>query len=201
MIDADFTPPVIRRSRRTVFSNRVMTLYADHVVGANGVSVVDYAVLSPNGVHERRIAGVTVLPVREGCVTLMRVYRHPMDSWFWEAPRGMVDAGETPAVAARRELTEETGLRCPPGALLPLGTYVPDNATLIARGGLFAARDCVADGRRLDNEIGLGELRSFTLDEALDLAGNSEIEDSSTLIALYRYARAFSDPATVGRGL
>jgi len=37
-------------------------------------------------------------------VLLLRAYRH------WDFPKGLIEPGETPLVAARRETTEETGL-------------------------------------------------------------------------------------------
>ena len=53
---------------------------------------------------------VTVLALTEdGQVPLVRQYRHGVQSVIWELPGGMMDAGETPLVSARRELLEETG--------------------------------------------------------------------------------------------
>lgn len=185
--------PIVRHHRRPIFENRVMRVCLDHVEAADGQTIPDYVVVMPRGSLEPRIAGVTILPVLDGRILLHRMYRHPMDAWFWEAPRGLVDEGECPETAARRELTEETGLVCPAGGLLPLGTYVPDNATLVARGALFAALDCRIERERDDSEMGLGHAHGFTLGEALAMATDSRIEDSSTLLALYRYAAAVTD--------
>ena len=42
------------------------------------------------------------------------------DAGAWTLPKGLVEPGETPEVAARRELAEELGC-APPGELRPLG--------------------------------------------------------------------------------
>src|SRR5690606_38386107 len=42
------------------------------------------------------------------------------DSGAWTIPKGLVEPGEDPEAAARREFEEETGLALPEGPLLPL---------------------------------------------------------------------------------
>lgn len=43
------------------------------------------------------------------------------DDGAWSAPKGLVEDGEEPQAAARREFEEELGLPVPAGELLPLG--------------------------------------------------------------------------------
>ncbi len=43
------------------------------------------------------------------------------DAGAWTIPKGLMDPGEEPLAAARREFAEETGLQ-PPGPFLPLGS-------------------------------------------------------------------------------
>jgi len=43
------------------------------------------------------------------------------DTGAWTIPKGLIDHGEQPLDAARREFAEETGID-PPGTLLPLGS-------------------------------------------------------------------------------
>jgi predicted NUDIX family NTP pyrophosphohydrolase len=43
------------------------------------------------------------------------------DEGFWSIPKGLLDDGEDPLAAARREFTEETGVSTPDEGYLPLG--------------------------------------------------------------------------------
>jgi len=53
---------------------------------------------------------VVILPLVQEKVLLIRVRRPLIDDEPWELPAGGSDRGETPKVAARRELHEETGI-------------------------------------------------------------------------------------------
>lgn len=183
------TAPVTRHARRLVAENSKFHVYFDRVSNGAGVEVPDYLVVRSKTVREDQISGVTIIPVWQGRVVLIRSYRHPVDRWVWEAPRGFVDANEDTEAAAIRELEEETGLRVRPENLIALGCCAPETSTIIGRGACFAALDCERGGERDGEELGLGDTHAFSLDEALDMADRSEIEDATTLAALYRYAR------------
>jgi 8-oxo-dGTP pyrophosphatase MutT (NUDIX family) len=125
----------------------------------------------------------------DGRIGLVRMYRHPLELYAWEAPRGFLDTGETDIVAAAlRELIEEAGLVGTPEKTIAVGTFAHEASTIIALGALFVALDCQAGDKPDHVELGLGDLAFFTLDEALGLADRGEIQDSATLITLYRYA-------------
>ena len=87
-------------------------------------------------------AGTVVADPERGILLLWR-HRFTTDTWGWEVPAGRIDAGESPAEAAAREVLEETGWR--PGPLRHLTTYYPHNGTSDATFHLF-----VADGATRD---------------------------------------------------
>src|SRR5262249_52666278 len=68
---------------------------------------------------------VSIAPVAEsGQFVLVRQYRHGIDAMSLEFPGGIIEAGEDPAAAARRELGEETGYG--DGSLISLGSCHPN---------------------------------------------------------------------------
>ncbi len=57
--------------------------------------------------------GVVIYPVLKEDpekIVMIRQYRYPLDDYLYELPAGLIDEGETPEIAAIREMKEETGL-------------------------------------------------------------------------------------------
>ena len=92
------------RSSRTVHHGMVWDVRRDAVDLGDGQTVTREVVDHTGAV------GVVVLDA-EDRVLLLRQYRHPVRSYLWEPPAGLLDvAGEDPQVAAARELAEEADL-------------------------------------------------------------------------------------------
>jgi 8-oxo-dGTP pyrophosphatase MutT (NUDIX family) len=175
------------KERRLACSNSKWDVFLDHLVDDRGNEVSDYLVVEGKVSQPGRITGVCVLPIVDGRMVLLEVYRHALGSRLWEAPKGFLDAGETPAEAARRELAEETGLTCAPEHLVPLGSVAAEASTLATRAALFAATRCTGTPRTDEGEIGLGKLQLFDAAAVTALDREGRIEDAATLVALHRF--------------
>ena len=92
-----------RLSSEKIYETPYFTLRSDKL------RLPDGAVKDPYYVLERPDAAI-IFPVNdEGEVLLVRQYRPPLEQMELGLPAGLVEPGEKPETAARRELVEETG--------------------------------------------------------------------------------------------
>ncbi|CAI2716980.1 NUDIX hydrolase [Nitrospina watsonii] len=181
------SPPYKLKKRKQVAENTRFNIYFDHLVGAEEVDVPNYLVVSPKRFVADGYSGVAILPVIEGKIALLKIYRHAIKDWSWEIPRGFVEPGEDLVESVARELFEETGLRCAEDNILPLGSLHPDAGTLSARIQLFAGIGCEVEQPYRATEIGHACMEFFEIDALQQRIHGNDIQDPSTLIAIFRY--------------
>lgn len=76
----------------------------------------------------------------ENELVMVRQWRHGASKVTLEIPGGLIDPGESPAIAAARELLEETGYAAP--RVHPLGDVNPNPALFGNRVHTFLAENC-----------------------------------------------------------
>ncbi|GAA1163626.1 NUDIX hydrolase [Streptomyces hebeiensis] len=76
-------------------------------------------------------------------VLLMWRHRFATNTWNWEIPSGIAEQGENLAVAAAREVLEETGYQVYASTLEPLAYTQPIGGMSTAEHHVFLARDAV----------------------------------------------------------
>jgi ADP-ribose pyrophosphatase len=98
---------------------------------------------------------VPQLPTGE-IITLWQ-YKHGPRRYGLGFPAGLVEPGEAPDAACRRELLEETGYA--PGTLMSLGDYVDNGNQRGSLGHYFAARDCTLVAMPQADDLESAEIR------------------------------------------
>jgi ADP-ribose pyrophosphatase len=150
--------------------------------------------------------GVLLHDPQEDEVILIRQFRYPVyaslgpddrqgdgarAAWLWEIVAGMQDEGRTATDVAHKELLEETGYKVR-GGLDYITSIYPSPGGTSERIHLFLGE--VDVGRRAGKGGGVvaeGEdiqIRSFPLQDAMDMITSGEIRDAKTIIALQHLA-------------
>lgn len=180
-------PQIVLLSRSVVFENTVFSVFADHIVDNSGPHVERYLSVLPKCLVDDTIAGVAVIPVANEKIGLIRIFRHPVGRWSWEAVKGHVEPDEEVQAATVRELEEEAGFSVLPEALLDLGFTAPKAGVIKARTRLFAVEVEQSAGAAVEGELGHGEMVFCSRGELEALIAEGEIEDASTLVLLFKY--------------
>ncbi len=136
-------------------------------------------------VRAKRDAAAVVAVDDAGQVLLVQQWRHPVQKLLWEVPAGAIDDGETPDIAAARELREETGYEATD--VQPLYRYHPAVGSMSHTFHLFTARGLRRVGNPDAKEI--HGIRFFTRDEIEAMLDRGEIQDGMSLTALLVWMR------------
>ena len=151
-------------------------------VRSDGLRLPDGAVKDPYYVIERPDAAIIFPLTQAGEVVLVRQYRPAIDMMELGLPAGLVEEGEEPLVAARRELSEETGYAG--GKWEFLGAVASSPSLKDNWAHLFLARDVTHAASPQPDEYERVEVVLVPVEELLPKFSAGEIVSSSGVAAM-----------------
>ena len=129
-------------------------------------------------------AGVVVHDPERGVLLLWR-HRFLCDEWAWEVPGGMIEPGEAPEDAARRECREETGWE--PGELRLLHRFRPVAGMSTQEFWVYAAATATQVDEPPSDEA--ERVEWLPLDRVARLVADNQVLDGLSVIALLHLLR------------
>ena len=168
-----------RLNRTLVSKGTIIDYYRDELLIPNGhIGMWDHIE------HKGAAAALAVLD--DGKILMVRQYRNSIERDTLEIPAGGLNPNEDPALAAARELKEETGFVAGHiEKLLSLYTTVAFSNEKIF---IYKATDLTKDKQHLDEDEFVNVER-YTLDELLEMIKDGTIQDSKTISAILLYAQ------------
>ncbi|MCP9487339.1 MAG: NUDIX hydrolase [Gaiellaceae bacterium MAG52_C11] len=141
------------------------------------------------GERERELVehpgSVTIVPIdADGRIVLTRQFREAARKQLLELPAGMLDEGEAPLAAAKRELAEETGLHG--GEWRELRQIHPSPGILREPVTIFLADRLEEGERKLEDTEKIDVVRLAVPELEARLG---ELEDAKTLVGVLLYLR------------
>lgn len=157
--------------QKVLFRGRIITLRTDKARLENGAIVGREVVEHPGG--------VCILPLEDnGDTYLVRQFRYPFGMVTQELPAGKLDGPEDPALAARRELSEEIG--CEAGEMVYLGRVLasPGFSTEVLH--MYLARG-LRHGKQHPDEDEFLEVERLPFSTLVEKVMAGEILDAKTV--------------------
>ncbi len=163
--------------RERLYSGKVFDLIVDQVEYPSGNKGVREIAHHPGG-------AVVVPLLDDGSVMMVKQLRYPLGKHILELPAGKLNSGEDPALAAHRELEEETGWKALRLQLLTSIYTTPgfcdEELHIFLATGLRESPD---GHKREEGELTMS-VHTLPLAEAVGLVENGELKDSKTIAGL-----------------
>lgn len=168
-----------RLKRELVAKGAIIDYYQDTMMIPNG-NTAKWDLIDHKG-------AAAVVAVREdGKLLMVRQYRNALERETLEIPAGGLNGREEPtAVAAVRELEEETGYTCDNVELL--STIYTTVAFCNEKIDIYLAKDLKPGRQHLDEDEYLN-VEAYSLEELKQMIFDRKLQDSKTICGILTYA-------------
>lgn len=158
---------------KEIYNGEIISLFRDVVSFPDGKKRIREVI------KHRGAAGI--VPIYKGNIILVKQHRYPIGQALLEIPAGILSPGEDPQKCAIRELKEETGFKTERIIKLCKFYTTPGCSNEVFH--LYLTMDMI-EGQTDTEEDEDIEIKKFSFAEAVDMAMNSLIQDSKTLIGI-----------------
>ncbi len=168
----------VRLKRTLVAKGRIIDYYQDTMQIPNGNTAIwDFI--------QHKGAAAVVAVREDGKLLMVRQYRNALERETLEIPAGGLDTAEEPtAVAAMRELEEETGYRCDEATfLISIYTTV---AFCNEKIDIYVADKLIPSKQHLDEDEFIN-VEAHDIEDLLNMIYEGKIQDAKTVSALLAY--------------
>jgi len=154
------------------------------------LTVNEVASVSPKGDEGKYIVmdapdWVIVVPELNGNFLMVKQWRHGNKSLSIEFPGGVINRGEKPEDAAKREMEEETGYKA--GKLTYLGCANPNPALMSNKVHFFAAQELIGTGVQHLDDDEFVEYLQVPCEEVYAKIGTEEYPHALMMSALLKF--------------
>jgi ADP-ribose pyrophosphatase len=169
-------------SSATIYEGLVFGIRRDEVIEPSGVRTTREVITHPGS--------VVVLPVLpDGRILLIQQYRHAARQYLWELVAGRVDPGETPKVAAARELIEETGYRAKRFRvfldIFPTPGFLEERMFILLAEGLTAGQAEPEEDERILSRV-------YNRKQLEEMIRSGKLRDAKSIAGILYYFRFLS---------
>src|SRR5437899_8816727 len=166
-------------SSTIIYNGPVFGIRCDEVIEPSGVRATREVITHPGS--------VVVLPVLpDGRIVLIKQYRYAAKQYLWELVAGRIDAGETPKLAAARELIEETGFRAKRFRIFldifPTPGFLEERMFILLAEGLTAGKAEPEEDEKIIP-------RAYSRKQLDEMIGDGKLRDAKSIAGILYYFR------------